>query len=165
MASNFPKPLIRRMAREGDAVLGELDESGRRLTPEVLLANTPAYWRRVDNAVRGHLMMMRGMGGGDEERLTATQSLWDNSMGEACALALDEHPGHSVLHVNGGFHSAYWDGTVHQLRLRKPDARILTVDTDAQAWMRAKVGEADKGGDAARAALALIRLKRRLAAS
>jgi 6,7-dimethyl-8-ribityllumazine synthase len=41
---------------------------------------------------------------------------------------------------------------------------ILTVDTDAQAWMRAKVGEADKGGDAARAALALIRLKRRLAA-
>ena len=41
---------------------------------------------------------------------------------------------------------------------------ILTVDTDAQAWMRAKVEEADKGGDAARAALALVRLKRRLAA-
>jgi 6,7-dimethyl-8-ribityllumazine synthase len=40
---------------------------------------------------------------------------------------------------------------------------ILTVDTDAQAWMRAKVEEGDKGGDAARAALALIRLKRRLA--
>ncbi len=41
---------------------------------------------------------------------------------------------------------------------------ILTVDNDAQAWMRAKVDEGDKGGDAARAALALIRLKRRLAA-
>jgi len=41
---------------------------------------------------------------------------------------------------------------------------IITVDTDAQAWMRAKVDEADKGGDAARAALALVRLKRRLAA-
>src|SRR2546423_15192118 len=41
---------------------------------------------------------------------------------------------------------------------------ILTVDTDAQAWMRAKVDEADKGGEAARAALALVRLKRRLAA-
>ncbi len=41
---------------------------------------------------------------------------------------------------------------------------ILTVDTDAQAWMRAKVEEADKGGEAARAALALVRLKRRLAA-
>jgi len=39
---------------------------------------------------------------------------------------------------------------------------IVTVDNDAQAWMRAKTDEADKGGDAARAALALVRLKRRL---
>ena len=41
---------------------------------------------------------------------------------------------------------------------------ILTVDTDAQAWSRARPEEADKGGDAARAALALARLKRRLGA-
>ena len=41
---------------------------------------------------------------------------------------------------------------------------ILTVDNDAQARMRARVEEADKGGEAARAALALVRLKRRLAA-
>jgi 6,7-dimethyl-8-ribityllumazine synthase len=39
---------------------------------------------------------------------------------------------------------------------------ILTVDSDAQAWMRARVEEADKGGDAARAALALVALKRQL---
>jgi 6,7-dimethyl-8-ribityllumazine synthase len=41
---------------------------------------------------------------------------------------------------------------------------ILTVDTDAQAWARARPEEADKGGDAARASLALVRLKRRLGA-
>lgn len=40
---------------------------------------------------------------------------------------------------------------------------ILTVDTNVQAWTRARPEEADKGGDAARAALSLIRLKRRLA--
>ena len=39
---------------------------------------------------------------------------------------------------------------------------ILTVDNEAQALMRARIEEADKGGDAARAALALVRLKRRL---
>jgi 6,7-dimethyl-8-ribityllumazine synthase len=39
---------------------------------------------------------------------------------------------------------------------------ILTVDTDAQARVRARKEQADKGGDAARAALSLIRLKRRL---
>lgn len=41
---------------------------------------------------------------------------------------------------------------------------ILTVDTEAQAWARAGVEGADKGGDAARAALAMLRIKRRLAA-
>jgi 6,7-dimethyl-8-ribityllumazine synthase len=37
---------------------------------------------------------------------------------------------------------------------------ILTVDTAAQAWVRASVEQQDKGGDAARAALALVALKR-----
>lgn len=41
---------------------------------------------------------------------------------------------------------------------------ILTVDTDLQAWSRARPDEGDKGGDAARAALSLVRLARRLAA-
>ena len=41
---------------------------------------------------------------------------------------------------------------------------ILTVDTDGQAWSRARPDEGDKGGDAARAALSLVRLARRLAA-
>jgi 6,7-dimethyl-8-ribityllumazine synthase len=38
---------------------------------------------------------------------------------------------------------------------------ILTVDTEAQAIARASGDKLDKGGDAARAALALIALKRR----
>ncbi len=38
---------------------------------------------------------------------------------------------------------------------------IVTVDTEAQAWARARPDEQDKGGDAARAALALIAVKRR----
>jgi len=40
---------------------------------------------------------------------------------------------------------------------------ILTVDTEAQAWARARMTEGDKGGDAARAALALVELKRQRA--
>ena len=40
---------------------------------------------------------------------------------------------------------------------------ILTVDNEAQAWTRARLTEGDKGGDAARAALALIEVKRRRA--
>ena len=40
---------------------------------------------------------------------------------------------------------------------------ILTVDTEPQAWARARISEQDKGGDAARAALALIAIKRQRA--
>jgi 6,7-dimethyl-8-ribityllumazine synthase len=39
---------------------------------------------------------------------------------------------------------------------------ILTVDTEAQALARARPGEGDKGGGAARACLEVIALKRRL---
>ncbi|MEM7483302.1 MAG: ChaN family lipoprotein [Acidobacteriota bacterium] len=127
VASNMPRPLIRRVAMGGIGLLEDLEPAERAQAPAELLPNSPAYWRRVDNAVRGHLAGMRSSGD-DDERLSSTQSLWDNTMGESCALALDAHPGSMVLHVNGAFHSAYRDGTVRQLALRRPDARILTVD-------------------------------------
>ena len=40
---------------------------------------------------------------------------------------------------------------------------ILTTDNEAQAWARARLSEQDKGGDAVRATLALIALKRQRA--
>jgi 6,7-dimethyl-8-ribityllumazine synthase len=39
---------------------------------------------------------------------------------------------------------------------------IITVNTEAQAWTRARAHELNKGGDAARAALAMLRINRRL---
>jgi 6,7-dimethyl-8-ribityllumazine synthase len=40
---------------------------------------------------------------------------------------------------------------------------IITVNNDAQAWARARASELNKGGDAARAALTMLQIKRRLA--
>jgi uncharacterized iron-regulated protein len=127
VASNFPRSLRRRMSMEGREVLDQLEGDESAHAPAELFPNTEAYWRRVDNAVRGHLAMMRADNQDDPQRQYSTQTLWDNSMGDACAQALDESPGALVLHVNGGFHSSYWDGTVRQLLLRKPDAKVLTV--------------------------------------
>jgi 6,7-dimethyl-8-ribityllumazine synthase len=42
---------------------------------------------------------------------------------------------------------------------------ILTVENETQALVRADPGQGDKGGDAARAALALYRLKRQVGAA
>lgn len=41
---------------------------------------------------------------------------------------------------------------------------ILTTENEEQAWSRAKQGELDKGGDAARAALTMIALRKKLGA-
>jgi 6,7-dimethyl-8-ribityllumazine synthase len=41
---------------------------------------------------------------------------------------------------------------------------IVTVNTEAQAWARARPEEGDKGGDAARAALVMVGIKRKLGA-
>jgi 6,7-dimethyl-8-ribityllumazine synthase len=42
---------------------------------------------------------------------------------------------------------------------------ILTVESEAQALARARRSDMNKGGDAAEACLALVRLKRRLGAA
>jgi uncharacterized iron-regulated protein len=125
LGTNFPTPIRQKMMMEGDEVLKNLPKDDRWQVPRELHPNTPAYWKRVDNATRGHQGIMPAQS--DEDRLYVTQSLWDNSMGEACADALDKFPDSLVLYVNGGFHSAHWDGAVHQLRLRKPHAKIVTV--------------------------------------
>lgn len=125
VAANFPRPLRRRVAMEGPQVLDTLEGDAARQSPARIFPNTQGYWRRVENAVRSHRAMVSGQS--EEDRLYSTQSLWDNAMGDACAVALEEHPGHMVLHINGGFHSAYWDGTVHQFRKRKPRAKVITV--------------------------------------
>ncbi len=39
---------------------------------------------------------------------------------------------------------------------------ILTVENDEQAWVRARRADKDKGGDAARAALRMIEIRKRL---
>ncbi len=124
VAANFPRPLRMKMMQDGKAALEQLGDH-RDWAPQQFLENTPLYWKRTDNAVRGHLEMMRASEG--EDRRYTTQSLWDNSMGESCAQALDQHPGHAVVHLNGGFHTQYWDGTAGQLRQRKPDAKIATI--------------------------------------
>ncbi|NQU49719.1 MAG: ChaN family lipoprotein [Planctomycetes bacterium] len=126
IASNFPNSLRQRVASDGAEFFADPSDPASRLTPTALQANTPAYWRRVDNAIRGHIGMMGGPAT-EESRLVSTQSLWDNSMGEACAQVLEENPEQLVLHVNGGFHSQYWDGTVRQMLLRRPETKVKTI--------------------------------------
>ncbi|MCC7065489.1 MAG: ChaN family lipoprotein, partial [Planctomycetes bacterium] len=66
--------------------------------------------------------------GTPEERLYDTQNLWDNSMGDNVSKARIAHPDSIVLHVAGGFHVAYRDGTVAQFARRSPDSKFATAE-------------------------------------
>jgi uncharacterized iron-regulated protein len=58
VASNFPASLRGKFAMEGLEAMAALTEEDRKLVPRELQANSAAYWKRVDNAVRGHVGMM-----------------------------------------------------------------------------------------------------------
>ena len=124
VAANFPAMLRRKLGMGGKDAVAKLSEQDRALMPETILPASEAYWQRVDRATRGH---MGGGGQTAEERLYDGQNLWDNAMGDAVGKALATHKGHVVLHVAGGFHTAYRDGTVAQFAARNKDAKFATV--------------------------------------
>ena len=128
IASNLPAALRRKLARGGQEVLDALTPEERALVPDRLIENPPEYWQRVEQATLGHGAL--GMSGA-ASRLFDGQNLWDNAMSDAVARALREDPDRLVVHVNGGFHSAHWQGTVWQLQQRLPAARVLTVAIEA----------------------------------
>ncbi len=124
IASNLPADLRRKLARGGAEARAGLSEAERALLPAELLENPPEYWARVEQATLGHGAL--GMVSA-QSRLYDGQNLWDNAMGDSVARALAEDPGRLVVHVNGGFHSAEWQGTVWQLQQRAPRTRVVTV--------------------------------------
>lgn len=130
VAANFPGSLRRAFAGgDGKSALAKLSPEQRALIPTEIFPASDAYWERVDRAVRGH--MGGGGGGTAEERLYDTQNLWDNAMGDAVAKAKAAHPDSLVLHVAGGFHVAWRDGTVAQFVRRSPQSTLAVVSIAA----------------------------------
>ena len=104
--------------------------------------------------------------GNVEQRLVHTGQHYDREVNDVFFSELPLPEPHAQLAVGSGSHAEQTARALVELSVarRVPIGNgVLTVDTDAQAWARARPDEADKGGDAARAALALVRLKRRLA--
>lgn len=125
VAANFPTAVRRQLGMGGKSTFEALPPALRRLLPDTIHPASAGYWQRVDRATRGH------MGGATErtpeQRLYDAQNLWDNAMGDNVAKARAAHPDSIVLHIAGGFHTAYRDGTVAQFQLRRPDDRAVVV--------------------------------------
>lgn len=148
VGSNIPAGLRTRIAGGGPAAWESLPPAERRLVPPELHPASAEYRERFGRAVGGH-GEAGGAGPADAMQwLYSAQNLWDNTMGWSCAAALERYPGALVLHVNGGFHSKYGQGTVEQVELRRPGVRIATISVIPTADLRsADLRDAGRAAD------------------
>lgn len=135
-----------------------------------LIVEGRAYPEIADEMKRGAIQALTEAGATCD--IVAVPSAIEVPVGVAMALETGEYDGYVALGcVIRGQTSHYAavasESTRALAELAVVDALplgigILTVDTEAQAWIRAHVHEQDRGGDAARAALALAALKAKL---
>jgi uncharacterized iron-regulated protein len=118
IASNVPRPLAGRVAREG---LGPV--LGAEWMPREVDASPGAYRDRFEDAMGGHGAMPADA----MERYFAAQCVKDDAMAESIAEALAREPGALVVHWCGRFHSDHGLGTVERLARRRPELDLVVV--------------------------------------
>jgi len=127
IATNIPRRLARMVYSQGDfGVLDRLSDEEKawiaplpiRFDPEL-----PQYKK---------ILSMKGDHGTPE--LVKAQALKDATM--AHFILLNYRPGHTFLHLNGVYHSDFYEGIVFYLRERNDTLRILTVSTVEQENVR-----------------------------
>lgn len=129
VAANLPRPLMSRLgeiATLGDgaaAAYESLRKEHPSWLPERVEPPQAEYWARVGRVLRGH----GPTAGASGDPRWSIQNLWDNTMADACARAMERDAEAVVLHVVGGFHVQYFGGTVAQLAKRRPEAKLATI--------------------------------------
>jgi uncharacterized iron-regulated protein len=133
VAANIPRPMASAIARKGMAALDTLTKLERSYASAAMSCEpTTAYFKRFSAEMGG----MGGHGPGASTadaaaaqaqmvRVYEAQCSKDETMAESVAGSL--RSGFVVMHVDGAFHSDYFQGTVERVRRRNPNARILVV--------------------------------------
>ncbi|WP_246180272.1 ChaN family lipoprotein [Marinobacter changyiensis] len=122
VAANAPAEIARCVGRTGASYLDNLDPVSRSLLPDQPFQEVSAYRAKFLQA------MAHGADHSDRmENQYQAQLLRDNTMAVSILDALNRHPGHQVLHINGTFHSEQSLGTVAALRARAPDLEVRVI--------------------------------------
>ncbi|MCA8968294.1 MAG: ChaN family lipoprotein [Planctomycetes bacterium] len=138
IAANGERKLLRKVskARSFDG----LSDDERSMLPSDLYPAEDAYWQRYDRISRAH---GREPGPPTMERLYWTQNLWDNCMADAIVRGHIDDPLRCIVHYVGEFHSAFGNGTVHQIRVRDPGIDVATVSIEPTFGVRAVDARSD----------------------
>ena len=131
IATNAPRPYARAVAKGGLAALDQLPAAEK-----ALLVPLPL---KVDYELPGYKKMAAMFGdgpahGGGAQKIIQAQALKDATM--AYYIWGSVGPGHTLLHLNGSFHSDNHDGIVAYLREYAPKLRVRTISTVAQTQLQ-----------------------------
>ena len=138
--------------------------------PHILIVEARFYEDITDELARGAVAVLEQIIGASYERVAVPGALEIPAAVQIASTSARRFDGYVALGCVIRGETTHYDTVCNEsarglqdLALRHGLAignGILTVETEAQAWARAKVAEMDKGGGAARAALAMIELKR-----
>ncbi len=123
IAANAPRRYVNRASRLGRASLADLSEEARSWLPPLPYPEASDAYRAEWDALMGDAAMH--MSGSPLD----AQTLWDASMGEAIALALDRAEGTAplIVHLAGGFHVENGTGIPEALDHYRPSTSVRTV--------------------------------------
>ncbi len=166
IAANAPKALVRCIGQKGPEIVDQLPAEQRAYLAADVTRSSEAYQAKFHRfmsgagAVHGHAPP-KGHGskahgahghahGTSKGKLSNTfyaQLARDNTMAESIAKALDAHPDHRVVAINGAFHSDGKLGTVDALTHLKPHLNIVVLSPYEQTSDPSELAEAAKRGD------------------
>ncbi len=127
IAANAPADTVRCVGRQGKEYLDTLPEDQRAALPEQAFLDTPEYRDKFIEAISGSHGTEAGELTGRLLNTYQAQLLRDNTMAHRILSALEQNPGHQVLHTTGTFHSEQRLGTVAVLEQRAPELRIAVI--------------------------------------
>jgi 6,7-dimethyl-8-ribityllumazine synthase len=143
--------------------------------PHVMIVEARFYEPLADELVRGAIRALDAVGATYER--FAVPGAFEIPAAIACAVEAQSSPAGRLFDGYVALGCVIRGETTHYDYVCQESARglqdlairfhlavgygILTVENEAQAWERAKLDRGDKGGDAVRACLAMIELKRR----
>jgi len=126
--TNIPRRYANLVFRSGLEALAGLSSSARnQLLPPLpipLDLNLPAYQKMVKS--------MGSHGGNSPENMVKAQAIKDACMGYVISQVWK--PGHTLIHLNGSYHSDDREGIVWYLNNYRPGLNILTLTTVEQEY-------------------------------
>ena len=125
LASNVPRYIASKVAKNGPGVLKSLSLKERNFVADTVFFENPEYRERFYNTM-AHINMP-GFTSSMRENYYRAQCLKDATMAESIIRALENKNGHKVFHINGSFHSDYHLGVVWQISKMAPQVKVLVI--------------------------------------